>query len=340
MTMLCLRDGREFNQAEPAEVEDFLRSRTLTHLEMPPEKLRIANDGKALVLQVSNGAPREYPLRKSFFLKLLKWFSFPVSQIRRLDIDTVSSVLNDFLLNINSGDVTLTIENDEALTITSRSFSRLPDLDVLRLCRMLGVEHISRNDFFMRLYSHVQSRKEIVKGDECGFGYNVLNSETGFSSISIYHYILRYICTNGAVVRFDSHDERVHYGYKDGELTEWLGEQIMGAGEECGALLASLQGTRSVKAGPQKERIARTLRSIVGRAGGEAIMGGITDGSSLFDMFNLVTHAAKQFDVGRRLKMEKIAGDLLKTSDALEQKKMDNVPIDVIGREPPISIPP
>ena len=52
MKTVFLKEGREFNQAEPAEVADFLRGRSLKHLELEPERLHVANDGKALLLQV------------------------------------------------------------------------------------------------------------------------------------------------------------------------------------------------------------------------------------------------------------------------------------------------
>jgi hypothetical protein len=224
----------------------------------------------------------------------------------------VTSVLNDYLLNIRSGNVTVTFEDNEALTITSSSFSRLPDLDVLDLCRSLGVENISRNDFFMRLYSEVKYKKEIVKGDDCGFGYNILNSETGFRTLSVHHYLLRYICSNGAVVRRTSKkEERVHYGYDSNELKEWLAGQLKGAEEQCAGLLTSLRKTKSVQATTQTDALAKKLGGIIGRGEGEAIMGKISEDFSLFDVFNLVTQEAKRFDVGRRFQMETIAGDLL-----------------------------
>lgn len=311
MKTVWLKEGTEFNQAEPAEVADFLRSRSLKHLELDPERLHIANDGKALLLQVSNGALHEYPIRKSFLFKLLKWFSFPVRQIHRLNIDTVTSVLNDFVLNIHSGKVTVTIEDEEALTITSSKFSRLSDLDVFDLCGTLRVEHISRNDFFLRLYSEVNYKEEIVKGDLCGFGYNVLNSETGFRTLSVHHYLLRYICSNGAIVRTSMKEERVHYGHDVNELKDWLAEQLRGAEEERAGLMTSLRNTLSVKSGTQSETLSKKLGGLVGRVEGEAIMGKISDSMTLFDVLNLLTQEAKRFDVGRRLQLESIAGNLL-----------------------------
>jgi len=56
------------------------------------------------------------------------------------------------------------------------------------------------------------------QGDVCGFGYNVVNSETGFRALAISHYILRYVCSNGAVVPVRGMKKRNHYGHAQGEL--------------------------------------------------------------------------------------------------------------------------
>jgi len=200
MMEILQEQGREFIEAEPGEVLDFLRSRSVRKIHIPPEDLHVVNDGARLYLHCSYGGLREYPVRKAFLLKVLRWFSFPNRLVNRLDIDTVTMVLNDFLLNISSGDVTVTLEDGDALTVTSASYSEVTDLEVLNCCVELGVQKISRNDYFMRIYSATRCEVEPEPGDICSFAYNVVNSETGFRALSLSHYILRYICSNGAAV--------------------------------------------------------------------------------------------------------------------------------------------
>lgn len=312
MKTICLKGGREFSQASPAEVMHFLKSRSLAEMTVQPERLHIANDGRALILQVSNGYIHEYPIRKAFLFKLLKWFSFPITQIPRLDIETVTSILNDYLVAIRSGEVTITVEDGDALTITSRSYTRLADLDVLKLCSRLGVESVSRSDFFLRVYSEVKLKKEIVRGDECGFGYNVLNSETGFRAVSLFHYILRYICSNGAVVPVEKkRDRRVHYGYVPGELEEWLKERIALGEERRDHVIASLTGALEKKASQRKAGLAGRINAVLGKGKGEALLNRLPEDASVFDAMNLITSEAQRFDIGRRLQMETIAGGIL-----------------------------
>ena len=312
MNTLKLKEGREFSQADPAQVIDFLKSRSLKRIQVSPESLHITGDGLGFTLQTSNGAVHEYPARKSFVYKLLKWFSFPLEQLNRLNTETVTLILNDYLLHIRSGEVTITIEDGDALTITSKGYSKLDDLDLLELCKPLGVEKVSRNDFFTRLYSEIRLKKEVVPGDDCGFGLNVLNSETGFRSLSVYHYIMRYQCTNGAVARIKTAEEgRVHYGYPPGELRGWLKDQIGICEATRERLVQSLMDSQSQRLGVEKEGLLKKLHSIAGRREGESIAGKIPDGASVFDAFNVLTTEAKRFDVSRRLQLETLAGQLL-----------------------------
>jgi len=53
-----------------------------------------------MTLQMTSGKVGEYPLRQSFLLKLLKWYSFPASAVVRLSGETVAAVMNDFYLTI------------------------------------------------------------------------------------------------------------------------------------------------------------------------------------------------------------------------------------------------
>ncbi len=312
MNTTYVKEGREFSQSDPAEVRDFLRNRQLKHHEVAPDRLHVAHDGRGLLLHLSNGRLQEYPVRRSFLFKLLKWFSFPLSQLHRLNIDTISSILNDFLLDIRSGDVTVTIENGEALTITSSAYSRLSDLEVLDICQPLGVAQVSRNDYFMRLYSQEKLRKNIAPGDDFGFGFNVLNSETGFRALSVHHYLFRYVCSNGAIVRIGAHqDERMHYGYRPAELAAWLQQQVHRGEESREALVCSLEASRKPAQVKSVDVLAPRITAVLGRSDGTRVIGRLAEMKSAYDMFNYITREAQQFDIGRRLQLESLAGDLL-----------------------------
>lgn len=307
---LC--EGRTFDQAKPEEVIDFLKGRKLELRPTPAERLHVVNDGQRLALQMVNGTLAEYPMRQSFLFKLLRWHSFPLAQLRTLNIETVTGILNDYLLSVRSGDVTLVVEDGEALTVTSGRFNRMEDLAILHRCKDLGVEKISRDDFFTRFYSEIREKKEIVRGDECGFGLNILNSETGFRALSVSHYILRYVCTNGAVVRIGGKTEsRVHYGLPDGELDAWLAERIETARSGRAAVAGQLRSALHTDWAELPSMTVRRLRGILGPGTSRPFLVELDGSGSLYEGFNRMTEQAKSLPLERRFELESLAGQLI-----------------------------
>jgi hypothetical protein len=305
------RSGPEFSQADIHEVRDFLKARRLKKYVLPPERLHVVNDGREHFLRISNGKTGEYPIRGSFLFKLLKWYGFPSRQIDRLNIDTVTSVLNDYLLAIPGGDVNVTVEDGEAVSLTSNRYNELSDIEVLECAERVGIACVSRNDYFMRVYSIATYEVEPVPGDVCGIGYNVFNSETGFRSLSVRLFIRRYVCSNGAVVGMTTGGERVHYGHPDMELKKFL-EQEMRTGEEAmkdvGTILAESAHRPSQ---PLIEEVSGRLRLVIGKKRAEWLLEELGEEATAYDFANLITSLAQGLDLRRRLQAEVIGGDLL-----------------------------
>ena len=144
-------EGIEFINAEPKEVINYLRSRSVEKIKVSPSNLKIICSGQEPILQAMNGKIKEYPIRKTFLHKLLNWYNFPTNKLSRLSNETVISICNDYLLNIRSEYVTVTFESDEALTLTSPRYNEITDLEIIDRCAELGIQNISRNDFMMRI---------------------------------------------------------------------------------------------------------------------------------------------------------------------------------------------
>lgn len=305
-------EGIEFIDASADEVIDYLQDLDRVKLTLNPANLKIKPDGKFLKLSVMDKKVEEYPIRKSFLYKLLKWYSFPMNQFNRLSNETIISVCNDYLMNINREFVNVTLENGEALTITSPDYNEITDLEIINKCANLGVRTVSRNDFMMRITTEEKLKFEAVKGDNCGIGLNVINSETGFRALSVAHFILRYTCSNGAIVRIvNKENQRVHYGYKGNELQEFLDKQV-GL-----ALISQLQVADSIKnlsnkpAAEYIENLNKRVESYLGKDEGKGFLSELKDESSLYDLFNLVTNKAKRYDLSQRVLLENLAGDLI-----------------------------
>ncbi|MCX7611239.1 MAG: hypothetical protein N2043_06595, partial [Ignavibacterium sp.] len=106
-----LKDGLDFSCKSLNEIIDFLKSRQVEKLEISPSNLKVCEDGNILFLRTMNGHIKDYPIRRAFLYKLLKWFQFPVNQILNLSIETIAYICNDFLMNIRSDKVYIKVEN-------------------------------------------------------------------------------------------------------------------------------------------------------------------------------------------------------------------------------------
>jgi hypothetical protein len=271
-------EGVEFERAAPGVVADYLRATPREWVYASPANLSVKHDGQYLMLQVVNGKVREYPIRKSFLHKLLKWYSFPIGQLQRLSMDTITSLCNDYLLNIKGDCVKVKMENGQALTIVSERYNDFPDLEVIEMCEGLGIKEISRNDFLMRIYTLEKFKTEPIPKDPCGFSLNVINSETGFGALSIEHFILRYVCSNGAVAAVEGASERkIHFGYKEGELQWFLNEQIMKAFGSRIKLVRQLRTSADERAADFVKQVAAKIDRLPGRKATRELLGELAD---------------------------------------------------------------
>lgn len=305
-------EGIEFNNAKVHQVIDYLESIDRKKIQVPPCNLKINSDGRYLFLSVMDDGVKDYLIRKSFLHKLLKWYSFPLGQLNRLSMDTITSVCNDYLMNINRSFVNITIEKGEALTITSPEYNEITDFDVIKSCAELGVRTVSRNDFMLRITTEEKFRFDAVPGDNCGIGINIINSETGFRTLSISHYVLRYVCSNGAIIRIDkSGGEKVHYGHRENELQLFLREQVALALANQKKVAQSISGLTNKNASSFIESVNKRIESYLGKNEAKNFLSDLNSNSSLYDLFNLVTDKAKNYDLSRRILLEGLAGDLI-----------------------------
>lgn len=305
-------EGIEFINADVKQVIDHLESVERNKLQISPGNIKINVDGKNLVLSVMEDGVKDYRIRKSFLHKLLKWYSFPLNQIYRLSRETVASVCNDYLMGINRSYVNVTIENGEALTITSPDYNEITDLEIIRKCAELVVRTVSRNDFMLRITTEEKFKFEAVPGDNCGMGINVINSETGFRTLSIAHFILRYVCTNGAIRYIDEQGgARVHYGHPENELQYFFEDQVKKALNSQIKLAESIKHMNDKNAISFVVGVSKRIESFLGKNESRNFLDDINDDSTLYDLFNLITDKANKYELSKRIYLETLAGDLI-----------------------------
>ena len=305
-------EGIEFSNANVDQVIEHLENVKRNRLQISPSNLKINLEGRNLVLSVMDKGVTDYPVRKSFLHKLLKWYSFPLNQIFRLSRETIASVCNDYLMGINRSYVNVVIENEEALTITSPDYNEITDLEIIKKCAALGVRTVSRNDFMMRITTEEKLKFEAVPGDNCGIGLNVINSETGFRMLSIAHFILRYVCSNGAIVKISKdRNDRVHYGYKENELQEFLDEQVGLSLLSQKKVVDSIKDLSNKPAVEFITSVSKRIESYLGKNESKNFLSELRETSTLYDLFNLVTNKSKKYDLSKRVLLENLAGELI-----------------------------
>jgi hypothetical protein len=296
-------EGIEFINAKPEVVTDYLRKLSTWKIEANPSNLQVKSSGKYLKLRVTGSNGKEYPVRRSFIYKLLRWYSFPVRQVLRLSDESIASICNDYLLSIKREYVTVKFEGEEAVTIRSPEYSEITDLDIIRRISSWGIKTISRNDFLMRITTEERYKFQPVKGDFCGAGLAVINSETGFHSLSVWYYLLRYTCSNGAVARIGEEQDRIHYKRREGELSEFLDTQLKTAEKKAYGAISSML-LLPVRSAEESKQIIKKLRLLTG--GAEKF-----ENLTAYDLFNYISSEAKKYDLTKRIMLEKLAGELV-----------------------------
>lgn len=290
---------------------DYIRSAKRENIKINPDQLHINNDGKRLYLEVFNGKVRQFPMRESFMLKLLKWFSFPSHQLKILDIDTITSVMNDYLLAIKRLYINVKIEYGEALTITSDRYCEIEDSQIIKRLDPKTVDMIYLTDF--ESYFRTKTKLKIVPfpDDIFGVGINIVNSETGFKAFQINNYLLRYVCSNGAYVKdFEDDIKYYHYDLFAPSVYEMIDYKVNNIQEKVEALKNNLSGMNT----DLKRDEVQKLNQVIFHKTGAKLLVDILENDRMptkYELFNIITHRAKDFALSKRILIEEVAGGMV-----------------------------
>lgn len=311
-TIMKYSDGYSFSIAECSEVLDFLKKRKLNTYKIKPSSLNISSKDSSLILQFVNGKINQFPVRRSFLYKLLSWYKFPLYQLDKLSVETIVNICNDFLLNIKREYVNVKTENDEAITITSLKYSDINDCEIIEKFDFKGIRAVSRDDFVTRIYFDEKFKNEPFRGDLFGYGFNILNSETGFHSLSFKHFLYRYTCSNGAFITEDiSNNYLYHYKNSKEKLFNFISENISSVDKTKQKVFESLKKAENVKVSDNFDKIKKQIRQVIGFKYIDDFLKGFNPESNKYELFNHITATAKLYDIQKLIKLESIAGDLL-----------------------------
>jgi hypothetical protein len=307
-------NGKEIVRANFTEFTAFLTSRKVERLETNPDRMCFIADGRKLLLRIAGSPQREFLVRASFIDKLLKWHHLSRWQMRNASNETAVSFFNDLLLAINGEVVRVYVEDGEAKTITSTRYTEFFDDEVAAACTDLLNVTVSRTDKVLRIDSEIKDKFQPRAGDDCGFGFTIFNSETGFHALQVSHYIIRYVCSNGMIVKIPMMNNRlpsrVHYRLTTNNLQEFLNEQIFNIETTRGGIESQVE--QSVLRPPSsvlRSRVAALLKTI--NVNAKTIRKEIDSAATEWDLANIVTAYARHQNVDIRLQLERSAGLLL-----------------------------
>lgn len=310
-------DGPQFKDEKADKVLDYLKSRQRNEIISPANKFQIfAHDGY-LYLKLINGQERSYPVREAFIIKLINWYHLPLRMINLYDLETVIHILNN-TLRLIKGRVTVVTENHEALTILSDSYTFIEDVKLIERCSQIGIDSITRNDFFTRIYlKHRESHHiELKKNDIVGYGYNVMNSETGHNSFQILVYILRLICSNGAIIPTDHMGKKFyHYNKDPQEAYNEIDQFPEYLAKFKSELHEQFQRAQNERFEIDKYQDLATLNAILGFPDNKFFIdeykSWLRVNSTIFTFYDYLTEKANLFDEVTKLELQKLAGRLL-----------------------------
>lgn len=134
-------------------------------------------------------------------------------------------------------------------------------------------------------------------------------------ALRVQGFILRYVCTNGAVVgdpMAGTQDGLIHYNVSREDLFAYLESGVAHVAAQLPRIREML--SRSVRAeAPKLAKVRWRLDSILGGSGGKAFLRAFPTDEKvrLYDLFNYITDRAKQGSALTRFRLEEYAGSLL-----------------------------
>ena len=316
---LILQEGHSFQNANPIEVIDFIKTRKINYHIVSPADLKIFHTNKKLYLEIHAKKVLRYVIRRSFFEKLLMWYNISNYFMYKADIEVVVDILNNILKLINRTYVRITVEDNEALTITSPDYKDINDLEIIGNLSKDKIVKITRTDMFTKIDTNEIRTIYPKPNDTCGIGLSIFNSETGFHKFEVKLYLLRYICSNGSTINMDLLNEVIPH-YKKDNLNRNIKTTIIKTLNSFNAkfdlIRQEFEKAPNLKASAEKmSEINKKIDYVLGYKKGNwflrEFISGFQDDKTIFDLFNFITDKAKKYKPNIRIKLEKLAGNII-----------------------------
>jgi len=319
MSVLQLPQAITYTNKKVDEMVDILQSTHNTILEFYTQNLQVRfQDGKFILINAKQNGFDTYNIRQTFIFKLLKWYGISYHNINQFSSETIMMMSNDTLKKIslskNNQYVYIKIENNDAVSIFSTNYTPISNIEVLEIAKKrFNIEYIHKDDFSMRIYTEIKSKAEPVVGDVAGFGYNIVNSETGFTKLQVEHYILRYWCSNGATTKIKGNSISVtHYNKNRQFILNDFNNSLANIESIDERYYQNVQKAIEEPSIYSFPFISYRVNSIIGNYKGSYYFKDFQEEKqNKYDLYNHITHKAKSFNLLEKYQLEQLGGSLI-----------------------------
>jgi hypothetical protein len=283
-----------------------------------------------------------YPITDWTFEGLCGLLKIPVQFARRIPVDLFLENFNRLKVEHNQR-VIILISRNTVINVVPHPYVFAKNKDILECLGEirgklnLELHEIRFSDKGMEV-SFIKEGVEVepVPRDVTRFGLNILNSETGFRGAKANFWLLRLVCTNGAILRNEwgsvkwSYDHRISY---ERSLKNFIAgiEKLQMDFDNFVALYKSLVN-RELRAF-EFVNIHRRLARIVGNDQADQIFGVpkeernrfmresregdrmLLTGIILYELYNSITESARWYPFIQRRQLEALGGSLIDLAD-------------------------
>jgi hypothetical protein len=320
-----VRPGNIFIRDSKEKVLQFLQQRKLERINTMTPGMTFVMDDDQLTLELKNGRLNRFPVRESLLAKLMNWYHIPNKILYDFDPETTLMVLNN-ILKIIKGQVTVSIEDGEALTIVSRNYAYIEDQVVISKFDSEKIDYIDRNDHYTRIYFKEINRIEPQVGDYIGCAYNLFNSETGLRAFEITAFLLRLVCSNGMVVPVNQVQSKIiHYNINPRIAYDMIEEVKAHLPILFQTMEHNLMRSISIFFDPDKPVIKNCLNGILGFPKGNQLLAEYAlqekENKTLYDFYNFITSTANEVKGLKSLQLQRYAGEIISGKKFFDQKE-------------------
>lgn len=259
---------------------------------------------------------KEFHLTRSAFVQLMGLVGLTWNEVKEEDPSQVIKVLRS-RLHHRGGEVMLRIQSGVVQAVLSPRYTPITNLDILKAVKhSLDLSKLKVTVYrgSMRITGVCDEVKfQPAVGDIISGGWEITHNEFGKGALSVNQFLLRLVCSNGAVIgQGDESYRYVHKGWGREELLTHLGsvghQMISRMGEMDVALWKMTQKRLGLRL---YSKLLKEMGTSLGRKGILLFQKSVTPESSVYDAYNYITFVSQSYGFSSRRKLEVLAGRLI-----------------------------